>query len=138
MPDAPSEGRSDRLRNLREQLVPVLKPYVNRITLFGSVARGEEHPDSDLDVLVTLKPSSERPTLELKWFELEQMLSERLGKPVELVTEDALSPHVRPHISSDRVVLYVRPFIFAISWTPSNKSSRTQPGSRGVSSSSSE
>jgi predicted nucleotidyltransferase len=96
----------DRFRELREQLVPALKPYVSRITLFGSTARGEDRPDSDIDVLLTLKAPDDRPPLGLQWFHLERTLSEHVGRRVELVTEDALSPHVRPHMDSDRVVLY--------------------------------
>ena len=42
----------------------------------------------------------------LQWFALEQELAERLGRPVELVTERALSRHVRPHVQTDRVLLY--------------------------------
>ena len=42
----------------------------------------------------------------LRWFALEEELAERLGRPVELVTERALSRHVRPHVQTDRVLLY--------------------------------
>ena len=106
MPEVPSTAFPDRLRVLREQLLPLLKPYVTRIALYGSVARGEDRPDSDLDVLVMLKSPGERPPLGLRWFELERMLSERLGRSVELVTEEALSLHVRPYVDVDQVVLY--------------------------------
>lgn len=106
MPDSQSHVLPDHLRHLRDQMVPELKAYVTRITLFGSAVRGDGHPDSDLDVLVALKPPGERPPLGLRWFELEQTLTEKVGCPVELVTEDALSPHLRPYIDADRVVLY--------------------------------
>lgn len=91
---------------LKTVLVEALRPYASRIELFGSVARGEADDESDLDVLVTLRPAADRPALGLKWFELERRLSDELGRPVELVTENALSPHLRPHIESDRVLLY--------------------------------
>ena len=106
MPAPSSDTLPDRFRDIRDQLVPLLKPYVDRITLFGSMARGDDHPDSDIDVLVTLKAPGDRPPLGLQWFELERTLGEHTGRRVELVTEDALSPHVRPYIDSDRVVLY--------------------------------
>ena len=91
---------------VRNDLVSVLRPYASRIELFGSVARGEEGPDSDIDVLVRLRPEGERPPLGLKWFALEEELSKRIGHPVEIVTERALSPHIRPLIRSDRRLLY--------------------------------
>lgn len=56
------------------------------------MARGDDRPDRDLDVLVALKPPSDRPLLGLRGFELEQTLSERLGRPVELVTEEPPQP----------------------------------------------
>lgn len=91
---------------LRDLLVPVLEPYVRRIALFGSVARGDAGPSSDVDILVALRPPEERPALGLHWFTLEATLGEQLGRPVELVTEAALSERVRPYIENDKVVLY--------------------------------
>lgn len=91
---------------IRDQIVPILQPYASRIEIFGSVARGDDTPDSDLDILVTLRPDGERPRLGLRWFELEDELAERLGRPVEMVTERVLSRHIRPLIKSDRRVLY--------------------------------
>lgn len=93
-------------QHIRDQIVPLLAPYVSRIRLIGSVARGETRPDSDVDLLVTLKPSAEHPALGLRWFALEHELSEHLGRPVELITEAALSTHLRPFIEQDAVVLY--------------------------------
>jgi predicted nucleotidyltransferase len=101
MPEA-----TDLQDQIRETVVPALRPYASRITLFGSVARGEERDDSDVDLLVTLRPPGDRPPLGLNWFALERKLSEQLGRPVELVTEEALSPHLRPYVDRDRLVLY--------------------------------
>lgn len=92
--------------DLRAKILPVLRPYASRITLFGSLARGEAHPASDIDLLVVLRPAGARPPLGLHWFELEAELTERLGRKVDLVTEAALSPYVRPYVEQDQVVLY--------------------------------
>lgn len=94
---------SDELKSV---LVDALRPYASRIELFGSVARDNADSDSDVDVLVTLRPTTDRPPLGLKWFSLERHLSEALDRPVELVTEQSLSPHARPYVESDRVLLY--------------------------------
>ena len=91
---------------LRDQIVPHLAPYVRRIRVFGSVARDEAHASSDVDLLVALKPRPERPPLGLQWFALEDALAEQLGRRVELVTEEALSPYIRPYIEQDAVLLY--------------------------------
>jgi predicted nucleotidyltransferase len=96
----------DRFQNLRAVLVPALRPYVTRIAVFGSYARGEETPGSDIDVLVELKSAGRRPSLGLSWFQLEEDLGVRLGRPVEMVTLEALSPYVRPYVQRDEVELY--------------------------------
>jgi hypothetical protein len=88
--------------SITDVIVTALRPYASRIELFGPEARA----DSDIDVLVALRPEEERPPLGLRWFELEAELSERIGRPVQIVTERALSRHIRPLIASDRTVLY--------------------------------
>lgn len=91
---------------LRDQILPLLRPYTKQIALFGSVARGDARADSDLDILVTLKPPDQRPPLGLKWFGIEDELSRLLGRSVDLVSEEALSPYLRPYVEKDQVILY--------------------------------
>lgn len=87
-------------------LVDLLRPFASRVAVFGSEARGEARRDSDLDVLVTLRAESDRPPLGLRWFALEAELAERLGRPVDLVTEASLNRHVRPFVDRDLVVIH--------------------------------
>lgn len=92
---------------LRDKILSILLPYnVKRVAVFGSVVRGEDAPDSDLDILVTLPPPGERPVIGLKWFELVERLSAVLERPVDLVTEDGLSPYIRPYIEREMIILY--------------------------------
>lgn len=95
----------DRFGELQEKIVLLLRPYVKRITVFGSYARGEETADSDIEILVDLLPPGERPLLGLKWFRLEEELGRILGREVELVSERAKSPFVRPRAEKDMVLL---------------------------------
>jgi predicted nucleotidyltransferase len=74
---------------------------VRNIGLFGSYSRGEEGPDSDLDLLIEF----DRPIGFFKFIELEDYLTEKLGIKVELVTKDALKPLLRPYIMKD--IIYV-------------------------------
>lgn len=60
----------DRFADLREKIVPLLHPYVKKIAVFGSFARGDDSPESDIDILVDLKPPGQRPSLGLKWLDL--------------------------------------------------------------------
>ncbi len=93
------------LDNLREIILPVLKPHTKRVALFGSVVRGDETPESDIDILVTFI----RPMGLFKWVELEQELTKRLGRKVDLVSETGLKSRIRPHIEAEMVIIYEKP-----------------------------
>lgn len=68
---------------------------VRSIGLFGSFVRGEETSLSDVDVLVEFMP--EKHTFD-NFMEVAFFLEEILGRKVEVVTPEALSPHIGPHI----------------------------------------
>ncbi len=96
----------NRIEDLREKVVPMLKPYVSQISVFGSYARGEETPESDIDIIVRLKPDNLRPPLGLRFFGIEMELGKILGRKVDLATEDSLSPYIRPYVEREKVVIY--------------------------------
>ena len=79
---------------------PVLKAW-----LFGSFARGEETPDSDVDILVVLDHSQ---PVGLKFFGMYEDLKELLNRNVDLVTEPSLSPFARKSVERDRQLIYER------------------------------
>lgn len=89
--------------DVREKTAPILKKYgVKRARLFGSVARGSERIDSDVDILVSFM----KPTDGWTYAGLARELEEVLGRPVDLVTENALSEYIRPRIEADLTALY--------------------------------
>jgi predicted nucleotidyltransferase len=69
--------------------------------LFGSRAQGEASPDSDVDVLVRF---DERRSL-IDQARVEREIGEAMGRSVDLVTENALSPHLRDQVEADLEVL---------------------------------
>ncbi len=75
---------------------------VSRIGLFGSLARGEDTPESDIDLLVEF---SGRKGL-LAMVALEQELEAALGRKVDLLTAGAISPYLRDRIMHDLRVVY--------------------------------
>lgn len=97
----------DNFADIRKKALPLLKPYISRMAVFGSTVRGEATKKSDIDLLIWLKPSSARPKLGLfKLMEIEKRLNQKLGREVDLVTEDSLSPYIRPYVEKERVVIY--------------------------------
>jgi predicted nucleotidyltransferase len=71
---------------------------VQRLALFGSVARNEARSDSDVDILIQFSPGAK--TYE-RFLALSDLLEARLGHTVELVTLEALSPFLGPHILAE-------------------------------------
>lgn len=71
------------------------------VRIFGSVARGEARPDSDIDFLIEKGPTTS------SWFPagLVLDLEELLGRRVEIVTEKALSPYLRERVLGEAVPL---------------------------------
>jgi predicted nucleotidyltransferase len=68
---------------------------VERLGVFGSVARGTATPGSDVDVLVRFRPDAQSYD---NLFEVGEALEQAFHRPVDLVTEPALSPYLGPHI----------------------------------------
>ncbi len=75
---------------------------IKRIGLFGSYARGEQHPESDIDLLVEFV----RPIGFIQFMRLEGQLEVLLGGKVDLVTRKALKPHIGRRILDE--VQYVQ------------------------------
>lgn len=95
------------IHRLREALLPPLLPYgVRRLSVFGSVARGEEGPDSDIDVLVEFEIPRRKQLGIFAFMDLEDELSGRAGRKVELVSEAGVRPYLMPYLRQDEVVLY--------------------------------
>jgi hypothetical protein len=90
------------LRAIRTDLIEIaMRRGASNLRVFGSVARGDAVPSSDLDVLVDLEQG--RSLLDLGGLLMD--LSERLGVDVDVVTETSLSPRIRVRVLSEAVEL---------------------------------
>src|SRR3990167_1203612 len=72
---------------------------VKRLALFGSSLRGEEHTESDVDLLIDFQESA-RPSL-IDFAELRLRLCDLLGRDVDLVMRERLKPYVRDAILAE-------------------------------------
>ncbi|HEX9503457.1 MAG TPA: nucleotidyltransferase family protein [Patescibacteria group bacterium] len=88
---------------VKVKAIPILKKYgAEYAAVFGSVARGDDRPDSDIDFVVRLS----RPVGFFKLSALETSLEQILQRPVDLVEEEGLSRHMKPYIIKDLVTVY--------------------------------
>lgn len=72
---------------------------VIRLALFGSTVRNEARPDSDIDIVVAF----DGPATSKKYFGVQFLLEDELGHPVDLVTEKAMRPELRPYIDREAI-----------------------------------
>jgi len=92
-----ASGVVQTLTGVREELQERFS--VVRIGVFGSFARGDETPDSDVDIIVEFA----EPTFD-HYMDLKFRLEEVLQRPVDLVMADTLKPRLKPII--EREVVY--------------------------------
>ena len=92
------------LEEVKKIAVPILQANgVEFAGVFGSVARGEDQTDSDVDILVRTGPRSPKG---LAFFGLERALEKALGRKVDLVTEKYLHPYIEPYVNRDLKIFY--------------------------------
>jgi len=79
-------------------ILSIIRPYDPvSIGVFGSYARGEQHKDSDLDLLIDFRDVVNL----LDLIGIEQELTEKLGVKVDLVTLRALNEQIKPYVEKD-------------------------------------
>ncbi len=90
--------RKETLKLLQAHKAELAKQFgVVRLALFGSTARDAAGPDSDIDILVEF----DAPATSARYFGVQFYLEDLLGLPVDLVTEKALRPELRPFIEKE-------------------------------------
>jgi len=91
----------EQLTRRREDLLALAYRHrATRVRIFGSVSRGEDRPDSDIDLLVDFAPEASLIDL----VGLQQDAEDLLGRRVDIVTPDGVSPFLR-----DRILAEARP-----------------------------
>ena len=87
-----------------EKIAEICRSYhVTEMAVFGSAARGELGPDSDIDIMVEFAPDAR---LGLRFFALEEDLAHLFGRRVDLGEKHCLKPNARPSAMRDARVIY--------------------------------
>ncbi len=90
-------GRDDVIRQLKANLSRLSEFKVKSLALFGSVARDEAKPNSDVDILVEF----DGPATFDRYMELKLFLEDLLGHQVDLVTRKGIRPELAPYIEQE-------------------------------------
>jgi predicted nucleotidyltransferase len=93
------------LAQIKSKVLPVFsgKP-IKRAFVFGSFARKQNTHQSDLDILVELDPNISVGLIEFINIQIE--LEKQFGVKVDLVSDDGVSPYIRPFIDLDKKQIY--------------------------------
>ena len=93
---------SQLLSENRQEILALAQQYgAKNVRIFGSVARGEDDEQSDIDFLVEMEPT--RSLFDLGGFMMS--LQELLGRPVDVVTENGLKMRIRERVLQEAVAL---------------------------------
>jgi uncharacterized protein len=77
---------------------------IRHAAVFGSVARGDNRPDSDLDILVEFEPQAEASIYE--YMRLKDYIAGLFEGPVDVIDRDALKPHLRAPSARDAIYAF--------------------------------
>lgn len=96
--------RDDVIARLKEAEPGLRARGIRRAAVFGSVARGKERSDSDIDILVEIDPNV--PLSVFEYAGLKEFVAGFFDGPVDVIAEDGLKPFVRPSVSADAIYAF--------------------------------
>lgn len=93
----------ENIKDIKEKLIPILEQNdVKKSLLFGSVARGEERENSDIDIIVEF--NKDKSLFDL--VRMERQIKKALGRKVDLLTPKSIHPLLLDYIMKDQVQIY--------------------------------
>jgi uncharacterized protein len=85
---------SEAIETLRRSERALRDRGVMHAALFGSLARGDARPDSDIDIMIEIDPDAHMTVFE--YADIKDYIATLFDKPVDVVTREGLKPYVRP------------------------------------------
>jgi uncharacterized protein len=96
--------RQEILDRLRQNERALRERGVTHAALFGSRVRGDNRPDSDIDLLIDIDPEAVQDIY--AYVGLKNYIAELFSEPVDVVTREALKPYIRPLAETDAVYAF--------------------------------
>jgi len=100
----PTMNRDDIITRLRENEAALRARGVAHAALFGSRARGDEHPDSDTDIMIEIDRDAGVTLFD--YVGLKEFIASLFDGPVDVVNREGLKPYVRPAATTDAIYAF--------------------------------
>ena len=97
-------NKRDALAILQKNAAALRARGIRHAALFGSLARDEARPDSDIDIMIELAPGASLDIF--AYVELKDFVASLFPGPVDVVNKDALKPHVGPAATADSIYAF--------------------------------
>jgi predicted nucleotidyltransferase len=96
--------RDDIIARLKEAEPALRARGIRRAAVFGSVARGDDRPDSDIDIMIEVDPDAHITVFD--YVGLKEYVASLFDGPVDVVSRDGLKPYVRPAATADAIYAF--------------------------------
>ena len=97
-------NREEIIARLREHEATLRKRGVAHAALFGSRARGDQHPESDTDIMIEFDPTAKVTVFD--YAGLKEYIAELFDGPVDVVSLEGLKRYVKPAATTDAIYAF--------------------------------
>jgi uncharacterized protein len=95
---------SEAIETLRRSQHALRERGVMHAALFGSLARGDQHSDSDIDIMIEIDPDIRMTVFD--YVDLKEYIADLFEDPVDVVNREALKPYIRPEATADAIYAF--------------------------------